>query len=79
MNEPGPSPPSRLSDRDRHACIVARIDQLLDGRSWRWLSKKTGIPQSTLATQKRRWFTEPVLARIARALGVGLNDLFPPV
>lgn len=67
----------RVGDRDRHAMIVFRIEELLEDRSWRWLANESGVPQSTLATQKLRWFTEPVLARIAEALGVSVGVLFP--
>ena len=65
-------------DRDRHARIVDRIDELLGGRSWSWLARETQVPQSTLSDQKRRWFSESVLARIARVFGVDPGFLLAP-
>ncbi len=56
--------------------IRARIDDALDGRSWRWLARRTGVPWSTLqwqATKPR--FTATNLVRIAQALNLRPSDL----
>ncbi len=57
-----------------HTYIRARIEQALGGRSWNWLSRTAGIPQSTLASQVAKpRFSVDVLLLVATALEKDLN------
>lgn len=56
------------------------IEYLLkkDRRTWYWLSKETGIPDSSLRyyrAQRKKDITLETAVKIANALGVSLNDL----
>ena len=61
-----------------HRVIRDRIALALDGRSVRWLARKTGIPNSTLAWQmKKPRFDVESLFKIAAALQREVGDFFP--
>ena len=65
--------------RDLHTHIRTRIEFALDGRSWSWLARKCGVPQSTLASQKGKpRFTLGVLVSVANALERPITDFLPP-
>lgn len=52
-----------------HHKIRDRIDRALGPRSWAWLSRASGVPQSTLASQRvRPKFSIEVLLAVAEAL-----------
>lgn len=68
----------RSAIRDVHRQIKARIKRALGRRSWTWLAKQSGIPQSTLSSQaSREKFTVATLARVAETLGVTIAELVP--
>lgn len=65
--------------RDLHQGILARIELALGDRSWSWLSSKSGIPRSTLASQKGKpRFSVDVLVLIANALDRDVAYFLPP-
>lgn len=64
--------------RELHRFILERIELALGRRSWRWLSDETGIPQSTLATQRSKpKFSVDVLIAIANALDRPVTYFLP--
>jgi hypothetical protein len=63
--------------------IVKRIDLALRGRSWNWLSEKSGVRQSTLATQRNTSGDSPrvtlsTLVAIAPVLKKPVDYFLPP-
>ena len=55
--------------RELHTHIRERIELALGGRSWSWLARTAGVPQSTLASQAAKpKFSVHVLLRVAAAL-----------
>ena len=59
-----------MRDKKLHEFILARIEQALNGRTWAWLARKSGVPRSTLMTQSANLhFSLDVLASVAHALG----------
>ena len=68
-----------VRDKQLHEFILARIEQALNGRSWAWLARKSGVPRSTLMTQSANLhFSLDVLASVAHSLGRLISYLFPP-
>jgi hypothetical protein len=69
----------RITSRSLHAYIRDEIVSILDGRSWNWLAKASGVPQSTLAQQVARpKFSVDTLFRVCGPLGIDVSTLFPP-
>ena len=67
-----------LRGREVHHRIRSRIQEALGERSWNWLAKTAGIPQSTLAHQAAKpKFSVEVLWRCSIALGVDIGYFFP--
>lgn len=66
----------RYRGRAFHIRVRRNIETALGERSWTWLAKEIGIPQSTLASQvgKPRFSLE-VVARIAVVLKLDLHEL----
>ena len=55
-----------------------RIELGLGDRSWSWLSRATGVPQSTLASQVAKpKFSVHVLLRVASVLERDVNYFLP--
>lgn len=71
----------RNQDLDRiHQHILGRVEEALGRRTWSWLAREAGIPQSTLATQAGKpRFSIGVLVSIARALEKDMSYFLPPV
>jgi len=68
-----------LTSRELNAHIHREIVRGLGGRSWTWLARESGLPQSTLADQARVGrFSLYVLIHVARALGRPLDHFLPP-
>lgn len=66
------------STRQFHARIRTRIELALGARSWSWLSRTAGVPQSTLASQSAKpKFSVDVLLRIAMALEKDVTYFLP--
>lgn len=42
-----------MGSHEVHQYILERMEFALGSRSWAWLARRAGIPQSTLATQER--------------------------
>lgn len=62
-----------------HSFIRDRIETRLRGRSWAWLARQAGIPQSTLATQKSiPKFSIATLVSVAEALEEEVSFFLPP-
>jgi hypothetical protein len=69
-----------MTDRDLHLFIRQRIAIALAGRSWAWLAREAGLPQSTLAIQAAKpKFSIPVLWRISIVLRRRIDWYFPPL
>ena len=67
-----------MTRREFHSVIRDRIALALDGRSVRWLARRTGIPNSTLAWQmKKPRFDVESLFKIAAALQREVGDFLP--
>ena len=67
-----------VRDKKLHEFILTRIEQALNGRSWAWLARKSGVPRSTLMTQSANLhFSLDVLASVAHALGRPISYFFP--
>jgi hypothetical protein len=65
------------SERLLHEYVRAQLQRALGGRSWKWLSARSGVPQSTLSNQVGRpRFTLGVLLRVAAALEYPLGFFF---
>ena len=63
-----------------HAHIRTRIELALGSRSWSWLSRTAGVPQSTLASQAAKpKFSVHVLLGVAAALEKDVNYFVPEV
>jgi len=68
-----------LSSRELNAHVHQEIVRALGGRSWAWLARESGVPQSTLADQARVGrFSLYVLIQVAQALGRHLYHFLPP-
>lgn len=66
------------TNKQLHEHVRGEVVGLLDGRSWRWLSRRTGIPWSTLQGQvSKPRFTLRSLVLIADALDVNIDALLP--
>jgi hypothetical protein len=64
--------------RELHTHIRMRIELGLGNRSWSWLSRTAGVPQSTLASQAGKpKFSVQVLLRVASALEKDVNYFLP--
>ena len=64
--------------RELHTHIRMRIELGLGNRSWSWLSRTAGVPQSTLASQAAKpKFSVHVLLRVASALERDVNYFLP--
>ena len=64
--------------RQLHTHIRMRIELALGSRSWNWLSRTAGVPQSTLASQASKpKFSVYVLLRVAAALEKDVNYFLP--
>jgi len=62
-----------------HEFIRDRIQTVLGERSWAWLARESGLPQSTLATQKAiPKFSVATLLAVSEALEVPPSYFFPP-
>lgn len=67
-----------VRDKQLHEFILLRIEQALNGRTWAWLARKSGVPRSTLMTQSATpHFSLDVLASVAHSLGRPIGYFFP--
>lgn len=67
-----------LASRVLHEFIRSRIEATLGRRSWAWLAREAGIPQSTLATQKSvPRFTVVTLVSVAQVLDRPVAHFLP--
>lgn len=71
----------RNRELDRvHQHILTRVELALGRRTWSWLAREAGIPQSTLATQAGKpRFSIGVLVSVARALEKDISYFLPPI
>lgn len=68
-----------MTSRELHEHILRRVEHRLNGRSWAWLSRETGIPRSTLVTQAGHpKFSVEVLVKVASALERDPGFFLPP-
>ena len=68
-----------MNGKELHEHLLGRIEFALDGRTWSWLARKSGLPKSTLHTQSAvPRFSIEVLARVAVALRRDIGWFFPP-
>jgi transcriptional regulator with XRE-family HTH domain len=64
--------------RQLHGHILMRVQLALGRRSWSWLAREAGVPQSTLASQAAKpKFSVEVLVRIATALDRPITYFLP--
>ena len=71
-----PWPTSHYRELHRH--VLMRIELALGERSWSWLARETGVPQSTLASQLARpKFSLDILVRVASALDRDVSYFLP--
>ena len=67
-----------MRTRELHGHIRSRIELALGNRSWSWLSRATGVPQSTLSSQAAKpKFSVDVLVAVADALGREVSYFLP--
>jgi hypothetical protein len=71
-----------LNERRLQVEALKRIELALKGKSWLWLSEQTGVPQSTLQTQKNvsgdhPRFSLETLASIAQTLKRPISYFLP--
>lgn len=72
-----------ISDEQSKELVAHNVNRLLEkqGHSRYWLAKQTGEWNSTIANvcTAKKCCGAGLLARIAEALGVGIDELFSPV
>lgn len=76
VEESGGTASTAGGGRVLHWRVKTRISRALGDRSWKWLAKEIGVPQSTLASQVAKpKFSLEVVWRIACALDLDFNEL----
>ena len=62
-----------------HEYVRDRIELALGPRSWSWLARQTGIPSSTLGSERNKpKFSLEVVLLVAEALDRDLSYFLPP-
>ena len=65
--------------RKLHGYIRRQIELAMGWRSWNWLAGQTGIPSSTLCSERKKpKFSLEVVLLVAQALDRDLSYFLPP-